>query len=31
MAEEMTFRGHWYATSRLLTNAVFYGSLIREP
>jgi hypothetical protein len=31
MAEEMTFRGHWYATSRLLTNAIFYGSLIREP
>ncbi|MGB4959137.1 MAG: hypothetical protein WBO36_06640, partial [Saprospiraceae bacterium] len=30
-ADNPLFRGSWYSTDRLFTNAVFFGSLIRVP
>lgn len=31
MAEDPNFRGFWYGTNKLFLNAVFFGSIIREP
>jgi hypothetical protein len=30
-ADNPVFRGSWYSTDRMLTNAVFFGKLIRVP
>ncbi len=31
IAEDPNFRGFWYGSNRLFLNAVFFGSIIREP
>ena len=31
MAEDPNFRGFWYGTNKVFLNAVFFGSIIREP
>lgn len=31
MAEDPNFRGFWYGTNKVFLNAIFFGSIIREP